>query len=597
MTACSAKQRLLAWGRRSMPGSIGKGWEGTIRCAIQELESLNRSTERDFLAVGEKLMEFRSAARQIASAMAALAELISGQQGRNVSHALTRMLEHSRGIDARIQQSSQSLGEVRDLSRRVRQDFSGLPHTVSIFRTLCTLTRIETARLGGTGADLSHLTAEVGPLSESIQRSGEGVLEASYGLDHDVQSAIVSGADLQATQLRELPALISSVLDGLKSFEERRKCAVESSDRQASQYAAVCAAMDDLVGSIQFHDITRQQIEHVIEALERLYSKSDRTGGKPDSPGADARMVLTLQCTHLSESARVFAGSIHRMERDLDAIAARIESAPEASRTLLGISGDDRGSFFLKMEDQFSAILAMLGTCTAAQAEMESTGSRLEETVRHMRDSIAEIRGIEIRIQRISTNASVRATHLGASGVALNVIAEVMQRLALDSNNKTENVAGTLDAMSEAVNRVSGHSGDGPSAPTGQVLEEMRRTVGELHSSSESSVSRMNEIVALGARLAAEIGAVRGGSSAGKMFDEAVHRVRADLEKLAAQVPSGESAGNPAQALEDYAHNYTMQRERDVHHAVTTGSAIPAAAMEASKTTEDGDLGGNVELF
>jgi methyl-accepting chemotaxis protein len=614
MTLSSIQRSLLALGRRAKQGSTARGWESTVRRAIRELENLNRSTERDFLAVGEKLMEFRSAARQISSDMLTVTELISGQQGRNASHALTQMLDHSREIDARIQHSGQALEDVRELSRRIRHALSGLPHTVSVFRTLCTLTRIETARLGGTGADLGHLTSEVGPLSESIQTSGEGILEAARGLDRDVQSAIRSGTDLQATQLRELPALIAGVMDGLKLFEERQKCAMESSDRQAAQYAAVREAVDDLVGSIQFHDITRQQIEHVIEALQRLCSEGESRGGSLDSPAGDAGMVLTLQSRHLSEAAAIFAASIERMERDLAGIAARIESTPEASRALLGISGGDisgdeqhQDSFFEKMEGQFSALLSMLGTCAGAQTQMESTASRLEETIRNMRDSIGEIRGIEIRIQRISTNASVWATHLGAGGIALNVIAEVMQRLALDSNTKTEEVAGTLDTMSEAAGRVSGRAGNaapGAQSITSQVVEEMRRTIGELHSSSESSFSRVNDIVALGARLAGDIGAVRDGFSAGKIFAEAVHRVRGELEEIGArhwQAAQVSTEGDPAaraQALENYAGNYTMQRERDVHYAVTTGSALLASPTEAQKgPTEEGDLGGNVELF
>ena len=529
-------------------------------------------------------MEFRSAARQMASDMAAVTDLFSGQQGRDASDALTRMLEHSREMDARMEQSGRALGQVSELSRRIRLAFSGQVHTVSVFRTLCTLTRIETARLGGQGADLGHLTAEVGPLSESIQTSGEGILEAASGLDQHVHAAIRSGAEFQAAQRKQLPALMAGVMEGLKSFEERRKWAQESSDRQAAQYAEVCGSIEDLVGSIQFHDITRQQIEHVIEALRKeALRKLDARGA------ADAGVVLTLQARHLGEAARIFAASIERVERDLGSIAARIESTPEASRALLGISGEQaldgpaggRGdSFFLKMEGQFSAILSMLGACTAAEVQMESTAAKLQKTIRHMADSIEEIRGIEIRIQRISTNASVRATHIGAAGVALNVIAEVMQRLALDSNQNTEDVAAALEAMSAAATGVSDRAGDmaaGAQPVTDQVMEEMRRAVGELHRSSESSFGRVNDIVALGARLAGDIGAVRGGFSVGAMFAQTVERVLGELEELGAQAGTGGGGVDAAQALEHLAKTYTMQRERDVHEAVIAGAALPTA--------------------
>ena len=173
-------------------------------------KSLNGSTERDFLAVGEKLMEFRSTARQIASDMAALDRTYLGRA--RPQRLRTRSPECWSTPGRWMRESSRAARhwkQVRDLSCRIRLAFAGLRNTVSIFRTLCTLTRIETSRLGNTGADFGDLAAEVRPLSESIQASGRGVLEASSRLDQGVQSAIRSGSDLRVRQLKELPALIA----------------------------------------------------------------------------------------------------------------------------------------------------------------------------------------------------------------------------------------------------------------------------------------------------------------------------------------------------------------------------------------------------
>ncbi len=579
---------------------VGSGWAATVARVVQELENLNRSTERDFLAVGEKMLEFRSTARQIQSDMAAVTELISGEQGRNASQALTGMLEHSREMDARIEQGGQALASVRDLSNRLRRAFLGLPNMVSVFRTLCTLTRIETARLGTTGADLGHLAAEIRPLSESIQASGEGVLEACVHLDHKVQSAIRSGAELRITQLKQMPELISSVAASLRSLEERRKLAIESSHRQEAQYAGVCEAIEDLVGSIQFHDITRQQVEHVGEALRHLRAAWKSDAQDSGSAALHTGAILTLQCSQLAEAARTFASSIGRIERDLESIAARVKNASEAVQALMGTSGDEHSSFFVQLEDRFSAMLRMLCTCAAAQGEMDSTTSGLKETIGRMRDSVAEIRGTEIQIQRISTNATIRATHIGAAGVALNKIAEVMQHLALESNINTEEVARALDAMS-AASQVVG-SGSGTESTTERVVGEMRLTIGELHSSSESSISRVNEIAQLGKQLALDIGALRGGVSAGRLFAEIVDRVRSELEAIgaeAAPISSEDSGGAAAQHLERFAETYTMQSQRDVHESVIGGGAVPAVAPPAAAKVapRGGDLGENVELF
>src|SRR5579862_2621047 len=82
--------RRFPWGSRRE--SVGSEWLGELDRIIGALEELNRNTEQDFLAIGEKLMEFRSIAKQIASDMAVLTDLMAGEHGRNASQSLTKML-------------------------------------------------------------------------------------------------------------------------------------------------------------------------------------------------------------------------------------------------------------------------------------------------------------------------------------------------------------------------------------------------------------------------------------------------------------------------------------------------------------------------
>jgi hypothetical protein len=406
---------------------------------------------------------------------------------------------------------------------------------------------------------------------------------------------------LRVRQLRELPGLIEGVIDGLKAFEERRRRAVESSARQAADYQALCEAAGNVVRSVQFHDITRQQIEHVIEALRQLRSAC---GTGRDSLPPDAHAILAVQSSQLCGAARVFASSVGHMEGDLENMAVRVQAMAEAGKSLMGISDDEHDSFFLRMEGHFTAILKMLGTCTTAQAEMESTAASLAETINRMRGSVAEVRGIEIRIQRIATNATIRATHIGTDGDALNVIAEVMHRLALDSNANTEVVAGTLDAMARAAVRVAGRSGDealDARAGANEMVDEIRRSVVELHASNECSFSRVHQISTLGSRLAGDFGTVSSGFSAGALFAQVVTHAREELDRIGAQAGSASHEGAEAVSishLESLSERYTMQMERDLHDSVTRGSATAAAPTEEPVAVlQDGDLGDNVELF
>ena len=591
----------LGWigqGLRSIRRSSGRAdadrAQAAVRRVMRDLQNLNRSTERDFLAVGGKLMEFRSSAREIAEAMAAAAELVSGEQGRNASRALARMLDHSRRVDASVGQSGLALGAVQDLSIRLRNAFSGLSNLVSIFRSLCTLTQIETARLGGAGADLGHLAAEIRPLSEHIQSSGEGVLDASHRLEDEVRSAMRSGAQLRDTQLKELHALADSAVDSLRALEERRRLAAESSDRQAAEYTALGAAIDDLVASIQFHDITRQQVEHVIEALGRLSADGNGRGAaSPLNSGA----LFALQASQLAEAARLFAASIERIESDLESIAARLEGSAQAVRGLMGISFSDHASFFQKMEAQFGTILEILAASTAAHQKTAATAAGLEQTIGRMRSSVTEIRGTEIQIQRISTNATIRSIHIGAPGVALNKIAEVMQRLALESNSNTDGAAATLEEMSRAAQGIAGSEGEFSEAD--ELAAEMRRALTALHSSSETGFERAQHVATLSANLAREIGTLRAGISAGREFAAATARARGELELLGAKEGEPGALDSAAREhLELAARTYTMQRQRDVHASVLGEAPLAGNASASPKPSSGSDsFGDNVELF
>jgi hypothetical protein len=585
-------------------------WRASVDQVITELEHMNQTTEQDFLSVGGKLMEFRSAARQISAEMAALTDLISGEQGNKTSGALGRILEHSKAMDEQAEVGGRALGNIRDLACRIPVAFAGLAGRVMLFRTLCTLTRIETSRLGSAGSGFEGLAEAVKPLSESIHASGERVLAASSQLQQRIQSALQSGCDLQSRQLAELRALIDSEMASLRSFEQRRQQAHEASLQQGRHYEGVCRAIDELVQSLQFHDITRQQIEHVTQSLRQIRQESLDHQDQAVPP-QEVRAVVHLQAMQLSSAERAFASSVARTRGGLEDIASRVLEMSETSRSLMGLDSQAHDSFFLQMERCCSAILEAIGTCRTESGQIQSMAAQLEETIASMQKSVAEIRDIEIQMQRIAINAAIRAAHIHDEGTALDTIARIMQGLVLESSKNTEDAADALDAMTCSIHGLSWNP-ETMSADRGKarnILDEMRGAVRELHASSESSYERVNQIAGLGATLGDGIRTVLSGFTAGELFAEVVTRSRTELQQLL--LGSADSAIEDSDlgidtsseafsaSLERFASNYTMQAERDVHRSAAVGDDLGEAVSvgEAAVAVEEGDLGDNVELF
>ena len=511
------------------------------------------------------------------------------------------MLEHAAGMSAGIERRSQALATVQKLSRRIQFAFLKVAETVAVFRTLCTLTRIETSRLGDDGSEFGDLAGEVKPLSERIHSTGQGILDAAVRLDENIQTALQKEADLSAKELRELDSLIAGVTGSLHAFEERLGRALQASEFQTAQHQAVCGAMQDLVGSIQFHDITHQQIEHVCQALLEARPGAARAGQEVGPPDSGARAVLSLQVLQLASTEAAFARSFSRMERDLDGIAARVREMAQVSQGLMGTSGSEQDAFFLRMEGSMTGILRTFGACDGAEAAIRATAGGLEKTVAGMRYAIAEIRGIEIQIQRIAVNATIRSVHIGAPGDALNVIAGAMHQKVLESSQNTEQVAQTLDSMNEAVHQVSevcGAPGSEGKPEDNGALDQMRESILELHSMSERSFSRIHQIAALSSQLGEDIQSLRSGLTAGPLFAEVVTGARTGLERPRRRWPAPATRPTPFPRSENLAKRYHPQSERQVHQAAASGERTGAAEAADSNSVGEGNIfGDNVELF
>jgi methyl-accepting chemotaxis protein len=595
-----------AIGRRRAAGGDAEAatWAGKLEPVIADLDRLNHETEQDFLKIGEKLTEFIAAVRLISSELGVLTNLISGEHGLRAAEALTRALDRSRDMQSRAEEGAGTLNRLREEAGQLKQTLSGFKGTVSTFRTLGVLTRIETARLGSAGADFGNLADDVKSLAGNVQTRVDGALDTAGLLLGPIESAMQNISALEEGQVKDLPSVVAAVLASLSSFRDIQNRAHESSVRLQARYGAIADAFGKLIVSIQFHDITRQQVEHVIEALDRLRSASGGTGGGVSHCPPDAAAILALESSQLADAGEKFAASVASVGRSLDEIAALVREMADESRTLSGLSEDEKNSFFLEMERGCTAILGSLSHCASAEAATQASSDGLAETIAQMRGSIDEIQAVEIHMRRMALNASIRAAHIGAPGDALGVLAGSLQDLAADCGQRAGLLVEALGSINDAATRLSGHGGPAITTEGDGSVEDMRTAAVELHSSSERSFAQIAQVIARGAHLREELLATRDSFSVGVLFAETVGRARGMLNKIKEDDPCvslRQGSERAERDLADFARHYTMQAERDVHEGVANavaGVANAAARAEREETpAETGELGDNVELF
>lgn len=583
-------------------GSAAPPWIQDLAGVVGDLRDLNRLTEADFLAVGEKLMGFLSSARNIRADIIELANYISGDIGERVCGALLTVLGGSIEMKRRVEETTRTLGGIRHNADKMHRCFSRFDEIVLSFQVVATLGRIETARLGGSNSGLGRFADEVRSYSERIRERVERALQAAAGMEGYIGRAIQHVSERDIQQLEALPSLVGAIEEALAAFRLRQQEASATSLRLAEEFTAFSETINGLVEALQFHDITRQQVEHVVESLEHLISDSHH-GGPTECPSPEGVAVMDLQRHQLLGAAKTFEASVQRVNKELMQVAALGRKMEAETKTLLGlVTEDQQSSFFRRMERSFSGVLAAVASCAAVDDDTASTTAELRRTIAGLQGCIDDLRAIWLQVKRLAMNATIEAVHLGPAGEPLSVVAGSMQTHHSNAEKHSGDAEDSLANLNSAVLSIMPVSSDGSASPTpsdnASMIDALTARMGELHASSERSVTCSKQISAVAATLCSNVRSAADSFTVGTLVDEMLDRSCGVLQRITAA-----SDFDPVRAtrgLEHLTAQYTMLAERQVHERATA-NVFPAPSDEESDCRATpalpGDLGEGVELF
>jgi len=577
------------------------GWVPDVTRVVEDLRAMNRSTEAGFLAVGEKLMGFLSAARDIRADIGKLAESISGAAGEDACNALTAVLDRSTEMQKRVEEAPRTLGTLRHTADQIQRRFSRFYDVVLSFQVVATLGRIETARLGSAESDLGHLADEVRSCTEQIRRRVENALQAAAGLDQRIDLTIRQISVLDVQQLKALPSLVGAVEESLQAFRLRQQRAQATSASLASEFRSFSEAINGVVTALQFHDITRQQIEHVVESLAPLAGNGD-SYSRTSLPSADELAVIELQRRQLLGAAEAFAASVQQVKLELEQIVSRGREMAGVAKKLLGLAEDERGSFFERMERCFAGVLAAVSNSTALNDETTKAAAELQRTIARLQACIHDIRAIASGINQLAINATIEAVHLGAAGEPLSVVAVAMQTLRADAEKRSTEIESSLGALNAAVLSMIPPAEQAPESAlrcdNAAVTEELRMRIDELHLSSARSLTCSQQISAAANTLCDDVQLAANGFTVGTLFCQTLDGCCGVLQRIAAEADT--HPAGVAGVLQHLTVRYTMQSEREVHESAMAQIKPGTSSDEQYRLAvpvSPGDWGDSVELF
>jgi methyl-accepting chemotaxis protein len=243
-----------------------------------QLDSVVQQTEQAAYDITSRLQTIDSVVGELNSFVAQVsdesAELAHDSEARiaNNQQLITRMQEY---IDFRIQQAredearvSQVVNEARSLS-----SLTGLIKDIAAQTNLLALNAaIEAARAGESGRGFAVVADEVRKLSAETEKAVMAINQGIQGVAGTIESQLHQR--LQRAAPDEERIALSQFANQLtelgESYEHMLRSQAGTIDTVRSSSEQLAAMFMDALASVQFQDVTRQQIEHTIESLTRL---------------------------------------------------------------------------------------------------------------------------------------------------------------------------------------------------------------------------------------------------------------------------------------------------------------------------------------
>lgn len=617
--------RTAEWFRYRGIGRKMAGWRRRLEEVSRSLSSSISDKEPAFLEIGEQLQGFSSRSRELSRRAEELTKTASGKEMQQALERLETSLGELRRLRSEEDSFTQRLrgafegliGEILKLCRQMEQ----FPPMIKHLRMLSLYIRIESARMGSQGESFVNLAVQVEDLAGNTEKQVEDMDRQAGRALENVRGA---ASWIKASTGRSgAEGLLEGIENSSREFYTLQERAGRISSNLDERTRAIVSDIGEVVSSVQFHDITRQQVEHVSQVLSEAASMIREDSMDRREIAGWLEDVCSLEERQLASASGEFSQAMSRIRESLSGIAAKVEGLEAEASSITAADGSDGSTMLERIRQRVEGLVGPMRETLDAWAEVRDTMDRTEGQVRSMESFMDQVEAISEEIKRIALNASIQADRTGQQGESMGVVAEAVRKMSRDAGELTRQTGGHLeeitrhsDSLRSGAEELRELSGRESSLITGleELVENLQSREGEMTDclawlgresrDLASAIQQRDEGRELVEQVEAELGEAR----------KSLQNVQEESQKYVKGEKKDHSVRS--QRLQEILQRYTMESERLVHMAFAgleqedssppgeqqaKDSSDPAGSREPEEAgeteTEDEDLGDNVELF
>ena len=595
-------------------------WLPRLSSLAAQIDDVNNSTEAEFLEIGSKLEYIYQTSKEISQESAITVELLAGEEISAAIGGLRRISTNLERIASDSQHHSERLTDLLQMVDDVNAALNGFQRYVQRLNLLCVATRIEAAHLGSCEANFEDLADDIEKLTGEIETRCNAIRSRLDSLTALIRQSLSQILKIEDCQRGQTKMVLDQTSSSLAVLIEQYEKSLSTVKRIASGYDELSRITGEIVCSVQFHDITRQQIEHAAESL-RLLSDPQHRAQKDLADLCELQSVqirfagkkLTEAVGQIISNLQSTAKKIMEMTGDLlklagDAEPARSLTGPDSAGSL---PRQEELNFLCRTEDRLSLAGTVLRGYAEKNRDLLSAMDSISDALKDMSSFVGKIRQIGQAIRLIALNSIVKSSHVGDRGAALGVLANEIHHLSRDTGEQTQVISDAFESITSLAIQMGAEATNERGFSEGGTADEMIETLSlltkSLSAANSAVMSRMATISKTAGDLVVEIETTASGINVHQRvataISEIASKVDAAVVDLRASSPSINKSGSSARSVElmkELEQSYTMSSERELHQLVSseTGHAHGQSPeiIELPQVDEQ-ELGDNVELF
>ena len=597
-------------------------WKTVLGQVDQKLGNLLKSSETEFLAIGNKLQQYSRQARQISDIAHKSADYFSGDEVNGAMEELSDILER---IQRYVEFGNSRTDERKDVLFRAFQEIVNLNEPLSDFKRLVkklnilgVTTNIENSRLQNGQNTFHNLAESVNSLSQHISVKSTEIEARSKQIEVMGKKQFGEIQHLESARAVQASSSIQSIQSCLADVSSKQQFLREMIETVSIDISEISRRIGDVVHSIQFHDITRQMIEHVQTALRKQTAALDEilsreSASFQDLSRSDAHLlqlndICALQAAQLKNAKDDIARAMETIRQSLDAIIRDvIDVSDEIGR--MNSSADTGNKICMdNMKDNIDFVTSSIHTFVDSNVQLNQTLKSVFDVIQEMGGYADDIRIIGADIELTAINGLINAARLGDEGAALSVLADAIQKLSGESREKVTRISGILTEIVHLTKNIVTDKNIEESAESAimmvvEIENDLSVLVGNLSAINEKVKQKLFEIQTISTGYTGDVSALADDLYGDRVYQTVLRETVAMLDSVAEefrQLGFSEIGVSSEEELHVLSGNYTMQQERDVHQNIVNG--MESSGMEnrmacAEAQVTDADFGNNVELF